>query len=234
MADHHDSSKPARQAPPPFIGPPRGGALPPRARTDRPTLPPFSPPFVKRPSPAVPVSRAGAATPVVPAPKREATAPAWLDSSSPNDLAATVPEAEPAVEWINPDQPSGAAPAQAPTGIDWLDSPSAEGASPIATPKPAGGDADDVFGWDPAEERAGAFGSPSSGETLDALKELEPWAMPGSDPSASASDDVAAAIERIAARVRSGDLHVPGAPPGASDEAVLAAVLAALLQRGRG
>ena len=233
MADHHDSSKPARQAPPPFIGPPRGGALTPRARADRPTLPPFSPPFVKRPSPAVPVSRAGAATPVVSAPIRETSAPAWLDSAPPNDPARTIPEVEPAVEWINPDQPSGDAPPQPPTGIEWLDSPSAESAGPIATPKPVADDADDVFGWDPAEERAGAFGSPSSGETLDALKELEPWAMPGSEPS-SASDDVAAAIERIAARIRSGDLYVPGAPPGASDEAMLAAVLAALLQRGRG
>jgi hypothetical protein len=229
MADHHDSSKPARPAPPPFVGPPRGGSLAPRTRADRPTLPPFSPPFVKRPSPAVPISRAEAATPAAPATERPGTgaAPAWLDSSPPNDP-------QPAVEWIDPDQPPAAAPAQPPTGIDWLDSPSAESAAPVATPKTPLDDADDVFGWDPAEERAGALGSPSSGETLDALKELEPWATPGSQPPGSGSDDVAAAIERIAARVRSGDLYVPGATPGATDEAVLATVLAALLQRARG
>lgn len=205
MADH-DSSKPARPAPPPFVGPPRGGALTPRTRADRPTLPPFSPPFVKRPSPAVPVSL-------------------------PNDAAA-IPR-QPAAEWIDPDQPATSAPAQPPTGIDWLDSPS-ETAAAVATPKPPLDDADDVFGWDPAEERAGALGSPSSGETLDALKELEPWAMPGSEPPVSTSHDVAAALERIATRVRSGDLHVRSAPPGTTDEAVLACVLAAILQRANG
>jgi hypothetical protein len=229
MADHHDSSsKPARPAPPPFVGPARGSALPPRTRADRPTLPPFSPPFVKRPSPTVPVQRA-ASTPAAPVKAQSQTsAPAWLDSS-PNDTSVTVPQPQPTVEWIDPDHPVAAAPAQPPTGIEWLDSPPA---GPAATSKPAGDDTDDVFGWDPAEERAGAFGAPSSGDTLEALKELEPWAIPGSAPG-STSDDVAAAIERIAARIRSGDLHVPGAPPGTSDEALLAAVLAALLQRAR-
>ena len=231
MADHHDSSsKPARPAPPPFVGPPRGSALPPRTRADRPTLPPFSPPFVKRPSPTVPVQRA-APTPAAPVKSQpDTSAPAWLESS-PNEAPTTVPQAHPTVEWIDPDQPV-AAPAQPPTGIEWLDSPPAEGGA-AATSKPAGDDTDDVFGWDPAEERAGAFGAPSSGDTLEALKELEPWAISGS-ARGSTSDDVAAAIERIAGRIRSGDLHVPGAPPGTSDEAVLAAVLAALLQRARG
>jgi hypothetical protein len=144
----------------------------------------------------------------------------------------TVPQAQPTVEWIDPDQPVAAAPAQPPTGIEWLDSPPAEG-RPAAASRPTAHDTDDVFGWDPAEERAGAFGAPSSADTLEALKELEPWAVPGSEP-ASRSDDIAAAIERIAGRIRSGDLDVPGAPPGTSDEALLAAVLAALLQRARG
>lgn len=231
MADHHDSSsKPARPAPPPFVGPPRGGALVPRTRADRPTLPPFSPPFVKRPSPTVPVQRA-AATPAAPMTSQpERRAPTWLESS-PNDAPATLPQAQPTVEWIDPDQPV-AAPAQPPTGIEWLDSPAAEG-GPAAIAKPAKDDPDDVFGWDPAEERAGAFGAPPISDTLESLKELEPWAIPGSE-AGSTSDDVAAAIERIAGRIRSGDLHVPGAPPGTSDEAVLAAVLAALLQRARG
>ena len=47
-------------------------------------------------------------------------------------------------------------------------------------------------------------------------------------------DDAADALERVAARIRSGDLFVPGALSATSDEAVLAAVLAALLQRARG
>jgi hypothetical protein len=76
--------------------------------------------------------------------------------------------------------------------------------------------------------------APPASASLEALKELEPWALPGAEPSASTADDVAAALERVASRVRSGDLFVPGAMAATSEEAVLAAVLAALLQRARG
>jgi hypothetical protein len=117
-----------------------------------------------------------------------------------------------------------------PTGIEWLDSPVSETPAPAASTE----DVDDVFGWDPAEDRPGALDTAPVSESLEALKELEPWAMPGAAPSASSAEDVAGALERIAARVRSGDLFVPGALTAASDEAVLAAVLAALLQRSRG
>jgi hypothetical protein len=48
------------------------------------------------------------------------------------------------------------------------------------------------------------------------------------------SDDVAAALERVAAQIRSGELIVPGHMSAVTDEAALAAVLAALLQRDRG
>jgi hypothetical protein len=241
MADKHDHSpKPTRVAPPPFIGPPRAGALAPKTRTDRPTLPPFSPPFVKRPSPTVPEPRAE--TPAVPAQRPSAAAPAtavepsgpaWLDDAPNESTPSVAATAEPVVEWVNPDQPAVIAPPQPATGIEWLDSPTAEsGAAPAAqTAEP---DDDDVFGWDPAEERPGALDAPPASASLDALKELEPWALPGAEPSASSADDVAAALERVALRIRSGDLFVPGAMAAASEEAVLAAVLAALLQRARG
>jgi hypothetical protein len=241
MADKHDHSpKPTRVAPPPFIGPPRAGALAPKTRTDRPTLPPFSPPFVKRPSPTVPEPRAE--TPAVPAQRPSAAAPAtavepsgpaWLDDAPNESTPSVAATAEPVVEWVNPDQPAVIAPPQPATGIEWLDSPTAEsGAAPAAqTAEP---DDDDVFGWDPAEERAGALDAPPASASLDALKELEPWALPGAEPSASSADDVAAALERVALRIRSGDLFVPGAMAAASEEAVLAAILAALLQRARG
>jgi hypothetical protein len=133
---------------------------------------------------------------------------------------------------VNPDEPAVTPPAQPATGIEWLDSPAPESA-PAASRDPSS-DIDDVFGWDPAEERVGALDTAPSSESLDALKELEPWALPGAEPTASTSDDVAAALERLAARVRSGDLFVPSALAAASEEAVLAAVLAALLQRSRG
>lgn len=237
MADQHDHpSKPIRSAPPPFVGPPRAGALAPKLRPDRPTLPPFSPPFVKRPSPAVPVvrkeqERAVGRAPTAPA---ETNAPSWLDATPNESMPAAPLAAGVGIGWVNPDEPAGPAPAQAATGIEWLDSPAPESAAPSTTSKPSAEDVDDVFGWDPAEERVGKLDTAPVAETLDALKGLEPWAFPGAEPSASTPDDVAGALERVAARIRSGDLFVPGASTAATDEAVLASVLAALLQRARG
>ena len=231
MADQYDHPpKPTRAAPPPFVGPPRGGSLAPKTRVDRPTLPPFSPPFVKRPSPTVREVRnepqgSAAGAPPPPPP----SAPAW-PPEAPNESTAASPMTEVGVTWVNPDEPAVAAPPQAPTGIEWLDSPAPEPPVPAAATE----DVDDVFGWDPAEDRPGALDSAPVSESLEALKELEPWAMPGAAPPASSAEDVAGALERIAARIRSGDLFVPGAMAAGSDEAVLAAVLAALLQRSRG
>ena len=234
MADPHDHSpKPTRAAPPPFVGPPRGGALAPRTRVDRPTLPPFSPPFVKRPSPVV--RGAESESPVAPAPEaqtprppHDAGAPAWLDAA-PNESGAASPVSEVGIAWVNPDEPVVPPPPQAATGIEWLDSPSPEQTSSVAATQPE----EDPFGWDPAEERPGALDTAPSSPSLDALKELEPWASPGEEATAG-SDDAAGTLERIAARIRSGDLFVPGTLAAASDEAVLAAVLAALLHRARG
>lgn len=239
MADQNDqpSNRP-RTAPPPFIGPPRPGALAPKPRADRPTLPPFSPPFMRRPSPAVPVrgEQQEATSPPTARPRgpAETDAPAWLDATPNESMNAAASDAEMGIGWVNPDEPAAAAPAQAATGIEWLDSPAPEPTAPAVTSTSSQEELDDVFGWDPAEERAGALNAPPSRATLDALKELEPWALPGAEPSVATSDDVAASLERVAARIRSGDLFVPGAPTAATDEAVLAAVLAALLQRARG
>ena len=229
MADQHDHpSKPARIAPPPFVGPPRTGSLAPKTRADRPTLPPFSPPFVKRPSPAVPGVRQAAAPPV----PAEPGAPAWLDAR-PNETTSE-PAPEVGIGWVNPDKPPAAAPTQAATGIEWLDSPPTESPPPPAGSKPSPEDVDDVFGWDPAEERGGTLDGAPAAASLEALKELEPWALPGAEASSSTADDVAAALERVAARIRSGDLFLPPTSAATTDEAALASVLAALLQRSRG
>jgi hypothetical protein len=85
--------------------------------------------------------------------------------------------------------------------------------------------------------------TPSSVQSLEELKESEPWDLTPSHsheaipeaPVASAAPtghDVADALERIAARVRDGELDVP---TGAelSDEAALSAVLTALLRMRR-
>ena len=157
----------------------------------------------------------------------------WLDTT-PNETTSAAPLAEPGIAWVNPDEPVVPAPPQAATGIEWLDSPATESPSSTTTSQPSAEDVDDVFGWDPAEERGGALDAAPAAETLEALKELEPWALPGAEPAASTSDDVADALERVAARIRSGELFVPGTSTAATDEAALASVLAALLQRARG
>ena len=234
MANHNDQSpKRNRVVPPPFMGPPRLGALSPATRTERAAAPPFAPPFAKRPSPAVsarPSELKAPTTEPAPAPAAE---PAWLETV-PNETSTEAGEApaDPVgIEWVNPDAPPPTAPAQAPTGIAWLDSPEPEHAKPPA--QPSASDVDDVFGWDPAEERPGALDTAPVAETLEALKELEPWALPGGEAGASASEELAVALERVAARIRSGDLFVPNAT-AATDEAALACVLAALLQRAHG
>jgi hypothetical protein len=214
-------SKPIRPAPPPFVGRPSPGALSPTPRPPRPTLPPFSPPFAGRPSPAVPT-----------APSASAPEPSWFDEEPNEASGAAADPREAGIQWVNPDEPSASPPSQAATGIDWLDAPSPAAGAPTSESPPSD-DADDVFGWDPAEERAGALDAPRANVSLDTLKELEPWASPGAESAISNSEDLAAVLESVAARIRSGDLFVPGAST-ATDEAALASVLAALLQRGRG
>jgi hypothetical protein len=238
MADNHEQPpRPPRAVPPPFAGPPRTGPLAPRTRADRLTLPPFSPPLATRTPPAAPVappsrSAAPAVPPRPPAPVHQSRVeePAWL-RAGPNEQSP-VPEsgADVGAEWRNPDEPTGSAPTQTATGIAWLDSPEPPPAPSTATSRDAD---DDPFGWGPAEERGTALDAPRTPSSLDALKETEPWALPGAEPPTT-GEDVAAALERIAARIRSGDLLVVGAAGTASDEALLAAVLAALLQRARG
>ncbi len=234
MANHNDESpKPNRVVPPPFMGPPRLGALSPATRTGRAAAPPFAPPFAKRPSPAVAALPPELTTPKKEPPSAPSPADAWTDEV-PNETsgAAALAPADPVgIEWVDPDAPPATAPAQAPTGIAWLDSPEPEPAKPPVPPSAK--DVDDVFGWDPAEERPGALDAAPVAETLEALKELEPWALPGGEAGASASEDLAVALERVAARIRSGDLFVPGAT-AVTDEAALACVLAALLQRAHG
>lgn len=232
---HQQPPRPPRAVPPPFAGPPRAGALSPQTRTDRPTLPPFSPPFVKRATPPVtpppPPTAAAPRSAPLPEPVAAPESP-WFDG--PNEVSeASQPSSVAGVTWVNPDKPVVPAPPQAATGIAWLDSPAPE--SPAgATPAAAPDEDDDVFGWDPAEERGTSLDAPPTPQSLDALKELEPWALPGSEMPSTSADEVADVLDRIAGRIRSGDLIVPGASSATSDEALLACVLAALLQRARG
>ena len=68
---------------------------------------------------------------------------------------------------------------------------------------------------------------------LESLKELEPWAVPSSAPQVPASDRVAEALERIARRIRAGDVDVPTDANAATDENALSAALQALVRAPR-
>lgn len=186
-----------------------------------------TPPAAPATPPPRNVAPGASSRPPAPAQQSRAEEPAWL-AAEPNDRPLES-AAEVGGEWRNPDEPLGPPPTQAATGIAWLDSPEPPPAPSTASHE----DSDDPFGWDPAEERGTALDAPRTPSSLDALKEIEPWAVPGAE-APTTGDDVAAALERVAARIRSGDLLVPGATGTDSDEALLAAVLAALLQRARG
>jgi hypothetical protein len=70
--------------------------------------------------------------------------------------------------------------------------------------------------------------------TLEELKELEPWSSPPTEPAMVEPQlAVAEALERIAARVRAGEIVLPAGLRAPSEEAALALALAAVLDRGR-
>jgi hypothetical protein len=67
---------------------------------------------------------------------------------------------------------------------------------------------------------------------LEALKELEPWALPSATPP-DAGSMVADALERIARQIRSGELRMPSDAAASSDENALSAALQALVRAPR-
>ncbi len=77
-------------------------------------------------------------------------------------------------------------------------------------------------------------GNPSDG-TLEALKEVEPWAMsPAATGTPTAEILLAESLERIAARIRRGELSVPaGMHPETEQASLTVALLAVQLSSGR-
>jgi hypothetical protein len=67
---------------------------------------------------------------------------------------------------------------------------------------------------------------------LEALKELEPWPQSSAAP-ADSTRMVADALERVARRIRSGELRVPADAAGATEENALSAALQALVRAPR-
>ena len=71
--------------------------------------------------------------------------------------------------------------------------------------------------------------TPTASSELDDLKEIEPWAMPEGEASPGIPGDlVAAALERVAGRIRAGEVELPPDSTVPSDEAAVALALAAL------
>lgn len=68
---------------------------------------------------------------------------------------------------------------------------------------------------------------------LEALKEMEPWAVPSEAPAADPQRIVAEALERVARRIRAGEVTVPADANAATDENALSAALQALVRAPR-
>ena len=68
---------------------------------------------------------------------------------------------------------------------------------------------------------------------LESVKELEPWGVPSVAPAVAVSDIVADALERVARKIRQGDLKVPPDASASSDENSLSAALQALVRAPR-
>jgi hypothetical protein len=68
---------------------------------------------------------------------------------------------------------------------------------------------------------------------LEALKELEPWAPPSAVPAADPQHLVAEALERVARRIRAGDVSLNDDANAATDENALSAALQALVRAPR-
>jgi hypothetical protein len=82
-----------------------------------------------------------------------------------------------------------------------------------------------------ARRGAAPEGAESQRAALDELKEVEPWALPAGEASdPDPGEHVAEALERVARRIRTGEIILPPDSSAESDEAALALALAALLQ----
>ena len=239
MADEQDNPKrprPASPAIPPFRG---GAQRAPSSLGGGKSAPPFvgsrpanSPPR----SPNDPAAaESGTASPARPA-SRPAPVPADPDHRSrlqpetwgtyqPPAQSRTVRDAHPAPP-VESQQPSAELP--------WLDTSAGE---PPATAHPLPFPPFDAGPGEAAgpEETAQALaGLPYFDGDGDQHSGREPVAARGSGKMHRVEFDVADILERIASRIRDGDLAVTNVDPVAGEGAALAAVLAALLrQRGR-
>jgi len=189
------------------------------------------------PPPAMNVDSFWASEPFAKAdlPYVEAAAPAAADEAEATIDEATAGAGESALE----SERFGTEPSIDEQPFEWADDPSTtiSHAQAALEPEPE---------HDPEPRRASAptvgdiappwmnRDTPASVQSLEELKESEPWDLTPSHSHEAVSaaprgHDVADALERIAARVRDGELDVP-AGADLSDEAALSSVLTALLR----
>jgi len=237
MADEQDNPKrprPASSAIPPFRG---GAQRAPSSLGGGKSAPPFvgsrpasSPP--RSPNDAA-AAESGAAAPVRPA-SRPAPVPADPDRSrlqpeswgtyQPPAQSRSARDAHPAAP-AEPQQPSAELP--------WLDTSAGElpaTAQPLPFP-PFDAGAGEAAG--PEETAQALAGLPYFDGDGDQHSGREPAPARGSGKMHRVEFDVADVLERIASRIRDGDLSVPNVDPVAGEGAALAAVLAALLRQRR-
>jgi hypothetical protein len=135
---------------------------------------------------------------------------------------------DPAAETARPITPSSVDPvADAPRRRSALDGLRVEEVAPPRMQTPQS-----VRSVTPRPDRLAMPADIRTPAALEALKELEPWALPSAMP-ADAGTMVADALERIARRIRNGELKLPSDAPSASDENALSAALQALVRAPR-
>jgi hypothetical protein len=66
--------------------------------------------------------------------------------------------------------------------------------------------------------------------SLEEMKEVEPWPMSPAEPRTYRGDAIGEALERVAKRIRDGEIVLPADTSASNDEAALALALAALLR----
>jgi len=248
MADEQDNPKrprPASPAIPPFRG---GAQRAPSSLGGGKSAPPFvgsrpasSPPRSPNDSAAAasgaapPARPASRPAPVPAAPVPTAPVPADADRSrlQPESWGTYQPPALPRA--ARDAHPAAPAESQQPSAeLPWLDTSAGElpaTAQPLPFP-PFDTGAGEAAG--PEETAQALAGLPYFDGDGDQHSGREPAAARGSGKMHRVEFDVADVLERIASRIRDGDLAVTNVDPVAGEGAALAAVLAALLrQRGR-
>lgn len=249
MADEHESSRrarPAMPALPPFRGPAGAPARPPLPPVPSPDHRKAPPPFIgarptngSRPAP----NGHGDRPPLSSAPQLDApvlsrvvSKPSALPDAVGQGIGRAIPQRESLEQRPNSAATREEAADSGSADLPWLDT---SGAGTPVLQSPTSSDAIPFPPFDatpsevaaPEEAAQALAGLPYFDGDGDKHEEGSPPSLRASGRMHRIEADPASVLERVAARVRNGELLVPDVDPLDGDAATMAAVLAALLKR---